>query len=151
MHGYPDSAAIAAGGAELPWIPVAPGVSSKSLAFFRDGKGWVSLLRLEPGARIAPHRHRGEVHGFVLSGHRRLGPTGPVLSPGAYEYEPAGQVDTWMVEGAEPFTGLFVVRGMVEYLDAEGKVVREETTASKAEAYRRFCAEQGLAPLDLYR
>ena len=144
-------ATLAGSGAQLPWIPVAPGVSSRSLAFFRDGKGWVSLLRLEPGARIPPHRHQGEVHGFVLAGRRRLGPAGPIRALGAYDYEPAGQVDTWMAEGEEPLISLFVVRGAVEYLDAEGKVVRAETTDSKAEAYRCFCAERGLAPLDLYR
>ena len=143
-----DLAAIAAGGAGRPWIPVGPGVSSKSLAFFRDGKGWVSLLRLDPGAHIPPHQHRGEVHGFVF---RPAPPwaNGAVLGPGGYDYEPPGQVDTWMVEGAEPLTGLFVVRGAVEYLDAEGNVVRAETTESKAKTYRRFCAERGLAPLDL--
>jgi 2,4'-dihydroxyacetophenone dioxygenase len=151
MNDLAELSAVAAGGARLPWIPVAPGITSKSLAFLRDGNGWVSLLRLDPGAEIPPHRHRGEVHGFVLSGRRRLGPTGPVLGPGAYEYEPAGQVDTWMVEGTEPLTGLFIVRGAVEYLDAEGNVVREETTESKAETYRRFCAERGLRPLDLHR
>jgi 2,4'-dihydroxyacetophenone dioxygenase len=150
MNDSVDLVAVAGGGAQLPWILVAPGVSSKSLAFFRDGKGWVSLLR-EPGARIPPHRHRGEVHGFVLAGRRRLGPAGPVLGPGAYDYEPAGQVDTWRVEGKEPLVSLFVVRGVVEYLDAEGNVVREETTERKAEAYRYFCAERGLTPLDLYR
>jgi len=130
MNDFAELAAVVGAGAELPWIPVAPGVSSKSLAFFRDGKGWVSLLRLEAGARIPPHRHRGEVHGFVLAGRRRLGLAGPVLGPAAYEHEPAGQVDTWMVEGEEPLISLFVVGGLVMYLDAEGKVVREETTES---------------------
>lgn len=151
MNDAASYVAAAAGSARLPWIPLAPGVSSKPLAFLRNDGGWVGLLRLEPGARIPLHRHQGEVHGFVLTGRRRLGPRGLVLGPGEYEYEPAGNADTWAVEGEQPLVGLFIVRGAVEYLDAAGRVVRRETTESKAESYRRFCAEHGIAPLDLYR
>ncbi|HEY7611054.1 MAG TPA: 2,4'-dihydroxyacetophenone dioxygenase family protein [Alphaproteobacteria bacterium] len=133
---------------QFPWMPVAPGMSSRPLAFLPDQAGWAVLLKVEPGTRIGLHRHQGEVHGFVLSGRRRLS-DGRVLGPGDYEYEPAGQTDTWSVEGDEPLVSLFVVRGPVEYLDAEGRVVSRDTAAAKAEAYRRFCAEQGLAPVAL--
>src|SRR5215467_13671197 len=107
-----DWGAAATAPASLPWIGVAPGVWSKSLAFFRENEGWVSLLRLEPGARIPQHRHGGEVHGYILTGRRRAG--GRILGPGDYEYEPAGSVDTWAVEGDEPLVSLFIVRGPVE-------------------------------------
>lgn len=141
-------ASTAAGNSGFPWMPVIPGMSSKPLAFLPDGTGWAVLLRVEPGMRIGLHRHQGEVHGFVLSGRRRLS-DGRVLGPGDYEYEPAGQTDSWSVEGDEPFVSLFVVRGPVEYLDANGKVVSRDTAAAKAEVYRRFCAEKGLVPTAL--
>ena len=143
------TSAIAGSGA-FPWMPVMPGMSSKPLAFLPDKTGWVVLLRVEPGMRIGLHRHQGEVHGFVLNGRRRLG-DGRVLGPGDFEYEPAGQADTWSVEGDEPLVSLFIVRGPVEYLDAEGQVVSRDTAEGKAEAYRRFCAERNLAPVALSR
>ena len=135
-------------GAAFPWMPVAPGMSSKPLAFFPDKAGWAVLLRVEPGTRIGRHRHLGEVHGFVLSGRRRLS-DGRILGPGDFEYEPAGQIDSWAVEGDAPLVSLFVVRGPVEYLDAEGRVTSRDTATGKAELYRRYCAERGLAPAAL--
>jgi quercetin dioxygenase-like cupin family protein len=136
---------------QLPWITTSPGISKKLLALFPERGEWVTLLRLEPGVRIPLHRHQGEVHGYLLSGSRRLEPEGRMLGPGDYQYEPAGHVDTWTAWGDDPFVSLFLVRGAVEYLAADGSVLRRETAATNAEEYRRACAVQGLAPLDLCR
>lgn len=134
---------------QLPWIPAGPGISKKLLALFPERGEWVTLLRLEPGARIPLHRHQGEVHGYLLSGSRRLEPEGSLLEPGDYEYEPAGHIDTWRAGDDVSLLSLFFVRGAVEYLAEDGSVLRRETAASNAEEYRRACAVQGLAPLDL--
>lgn len=134
--------------APFPWMPVGPGLSSKPLAFFPDKAGWAVLLKVEPGTRIGRHRHFGEVHGFVLSGRRRLG-DGRILCPGDFDYEPAGQIDQWSVEGDAPLVSFFVVRGPVEYLDEFGRVMSRDTASAKAETYRRFCAGNGLVPTAL--
>lgn len=136
---------------QLPWIPVGPGISKKLLALFPERGEWVTLLRLEPGASVPLHRHQGEVHGYLLSGCRRLEPEGRLLGPGDYEYEPAGHVDTWTACGDEPLVSLFFVRGAVEYLAEDGSVLRRETAATNAEEYRRACTVRGFAPLDLNR
>jgi 2,4'-dihydroxyacetophenone dioxygenase len=57
-----------------------------------------SLLRLEPGAEIATHRHTGEVHAFNLEGSRQLS-SGEIIGPGDYVYEPLGNMDSWKVVG----------------------------------------------------
>jgi anti-sigma factor ChrR (cupin superfamily) len=145
-----DPANAARAGADFPWMPVAPGLSSRPLAFFPDNAGWAVLLRVEPGTRIARHRHLGAVHGFVLSGRRRLA-DGRILGPGDFDYEPAGQIDAWSVEGDAPLVSFFVVRGPVEYLDEDGRVTHRDTAPAKAELYRRYCAEHGLAPTALAR
>lgn len=145
MQDFAKWTAAIGSAADFPWMPVADGMSSKPLAFLPDQTGWAVLLRVEPGTRIGRHRHLGEVHGFVLSGRRRLS-DGRILGPGDFEYEPAGQIDSWAVEGDAPLVSFFVVRGPVEYLDAEGRVIARDTAAAKADAYRRFCAEHGLAP-----
>jgi 2,4'-dihydroxyacetophenone dioxygenase len=136
--------------ASFLWMPVAPGMWSKPLAFLPDDTGWTVLLKVEPGTRIGLHRHLGAVHGFVVSGRRRLS-DGRVLGPGDYEYEPAGQTDTWAVEGDEPLVSFFVVCGPVEYFGPGGEIVSRDTAQSKAEIYRRFCAANGLAPTALAR
>jgi 2,4'-dihydroxyacetophenone dioxygenase len=141
----------AAGNPQLPWISVAPGISKQLLALFPERGEWVTLLRLEPGADIPLHRHQGEVHGYLISGSRRLDPGGRLLVPGDYEYEPAGHIDTWAAVGDTPCVSLFFVRGAVEYLAADGSLLRRETAAGNAEEYRRACAEQGLVPRDLDR
>ncbi|MDF9392026.1 MULTISPECIES: cupin domain-containing protein [Methylococcus] len=140
-----------AGDPQLPWISMGPGLSKKLLALFPERGEWVTLLRLEPGACVPLHRHQGEVHGYILSGFRRLEPEGRLLGPGAYQYEPAGHVDTWTAGDDAPLVSLFLVGGSVEYLAADGTLLRRETADSNAEEYRRACAEQGVAPLDLRR
>jgi 2,4'-dihydroxyacetophenone dioxygenase len=126
----------------MPWIPMGPpGLSFKPLRFFRDGSGWLYLFRLEPGTRIPRHRHTGEVHGFNVSGRRQLLDTGEVIGPGTYVYEPAGNVDSWQVVGDEPVVILIHVKGAIEYLDEEGRVLRSVGSAERLETYRRWCQE----------
>ena len=57
----------------VPWVPLAANKAFKPLRFLRDDRGFVELLRLEPGAAIPLHRHTGEVHAFNLQGSRQLG------------------------------------------------------------------------------
>lgn len=121
----------------LPWATLGPGIQSKTLALFRGNTGWISLLRLEPGTCIPLHRHTGEVHGFVLSGRRCLEPSGPAVSAGDYDFEPAGQIDSWYSGGDAALLSQFIVRGSVEYLDSSSRVIRAETTASKLVSHER--------------
>jgi len=132
---------------EVPWVPLGPGKSFKPLRFLRD-RGWVHLLRMEPGIAIARHRHTGEVHATNLEGRRQLG-TGEVIGPGDYVFEPAGNVDSWGVYGDEPLLVHIVVFGAVEYLDAEDRVLSRLDWATQLDLYRRACQAKGIAVADL--
>jgi 2,4'-dihydroxyacetophenone dioxygenase len=132
----------------VPWVPLSAGKSFKPLRFLRDDRGFVELLRLQPGEAIALHRHTGEVHAWNLEGSRQLD-TGEVIGPGDYVYEPAGNVDSWKVVGDAPLIVLVVVMGAVEYLDADGGVLRRYTARTLMEAYRDYCIASGIAPRDL--
>lgn len=132
----------------LPWVPLSPGKAFKPLRFFQDDCGFVELLRLEAGAGIDLHRHTGEVHVFNLQGSRRLC-TGEVVGPGAYVYEPAGNVDWWKVEGDTPLVVMVVAMGAVEYLNADGQVTATYTGERLRQAYVRYCDENGIAAADL--
>lgn len=135
--------------AELPWIPSAtPGKSSKPLRFFADDRGFVELLRMEPGVAMPLHRHTGEIHAYNLTGSRKLC-TGEVIGPGDYVYEPPGTIDWWKIVGDEPMTALVVVMGAVEFL-GPGEVVRARASAqTQLKEYHDYCRQHGLPVLNL--
>jgi 2,4'-dihydroxyacetophenone dioxygenase len=133
----------------LPWVPFGPGKSFKPLAFFREDRGWVLLLRLEPGAVIERHRHTGEVHAFHVQGQRKLG-TGEVIGPGDYVYEASGNVDTWAAVGDEPLIVHIAVYGAIEYLDENDRVLARFSASTQYEVYRRYCEAEGVEVADLF-
>jgi quercetin dioxygenase-like cupin family protein len=105
--------------------------------FSGNGEGWVSLVRLAPGASVPMHHHVGAVQGFNLQGRGRFIEHDVVTTPGMFTYEPAGTVDTLTVEGDEELIMLFVVDGPVEYVTPEGTVVRRETQATKLASFEQ--------------
>jgi quercetin dioxygenase-like cupin family protein len=131
-----------------PWVPLSAGKAFKPLRFLRDDRGFVELLRLQPGQEIALHRHTGEVHAFNLQGSRELC-TGEVIGPGGYVYEPSGNVDSWKVVGDTPLIVFVAVIGAVEYLDAHGAVTGRYTASRLLEIYREHCEANGLEVVDL--
>ena len=102
----------------------------------RDNRGFVELLRLEPGAAIPLHRHTGEVHAFNLQGTRELC-TGERVGPGDYVYEPAGNVDAWKAMGETPLIVFVVVMGAVEYLGPDDAVTPRYTAETLRTEYHR--------------
>src|SRR5438477_12519397 len=133
----------------IPWIPLGPGESFKPLRFLANDRGRVLLLRLDPGTVVSRHRHLGEVHGFNLSGSRKLLDTGEIVGPGAYVYEPAGNVDSWMAVGDEPVIVHITSFGPMEYLGDDDQVLCRDTASSLNEIYLRYCKEHNLEPANL--
>ncbi len=133
----------------IPWIPLGPGESFKPLRFLSDDRGRVLLLRLEPGTVVPRHRHLGEVHGFNLTGRRKLLDSGQIVGPGDYVYEPAGNVDSWVAVGDEPVVVHITSYGAMEYLGENDEVLRRDTGSSLREVYLRYCADNALVALDL--
>jgi 2,4'-dihydroxyacetophenone dioxygenase len=126
------------------WVPLNEGVSFRPLRFGRRGRAL--QLRVEPGVTIPPHRHTGPVHAFNLSGSRELIETGEIAGPGAYVYEPSGNVDSWRCIGDEPCVVLINLKGRVEYLDAEGAVITYSDTDKLYATYLAWCSAQGVQP-----
>ena len=129
-------------------MPLSAGKSFKPLRFLRDDRGFVELLRLEPGAEIPLHRHTREVHAFNLEGSRQLC-SGEVVGPGGYVYEPAGNTDSWCAIGDTPLIVLVVVMGAVEYLGPGDTVIRCYTAQTLLDLFRRHCPAHGIQALDL--
>lgn len=133
---------------DTPWVPLGEGKAFKPLRFLRDNRGFVELLRLEPGVEIGWHRHTGEVHAYNLQGTRELH-TGECIGPGDYVYEPPGNTDKWRAIGDVPLVVFVVVMGEVEYLDADGEVSARYSAGTLLDLYRQYCEQQGLDVLDL--
>ena len=135
--------------AQLPWIASAtPGKSAKPLRFLAGDRGFVELLRMEPGVAMPLHRHSGENHASNLSGQRQLC-TGEVIGPGDYVYEPPGNTDWWKIVGDETMVALVVVMGTVDFLGPGGVVRATASAATQREEYERYCRDHGLPMLDL--
>lgn len=135
--------------AGLPWIPSAtPGKSSKPLRFLSGDRGFVELLRMEPGVAMPLHRHTGEIHAYNLGGSRQLC-TGEVIGPGGYVFEPPGNTDWWKIVGDGTMLALVVVMGTVEFLNPDSSIRASVSAATQLAEYERFCRENGLALLDL--
>jgi quercetin dioxygenase-like cupin family protein len=132
----------------VPWVPLSDGKSFKPLRFLSGNRGFVELLRLEPGSTIPTHRHTGEVHAFNLEGSRLLC-TGEVIGPGDYVYEPAGNVDSWKNVGDVLLVVLVVVMGAVEYLGPNNNITSVYTADALMELYRQHCAATDIEVLDL--
>ncbi|HTH73469.1 MAG TPA: cupin domain-containing protein [Trinickia sp.] len=135
-------------GLDTPWIPESPVKSWKPLRFFADGRGFVELMRMSPGAIMPLHRHTGEIHAFNLEGERELC-TGERIGPGDYVYEPSGNTDWWKVVGDVPLVVLVVVHGTVEFIGADGGVRNRVSAITQQAAYREYCEANGLKVLDL--
>lgn len=135
--------------ASIPWIPLGPGESFKPLRFLSNDRGRVLLLRLDPGTVVPRHRHLGEVHGFNIAGSRQLLDTGEIVGPGAYVYEPAGNVDSWMAVGDEPVIVHITSFGAMEYLGDDDEVLRRDTASSLHQIYLRYCEENKLTRVNL--
>ncbi|MDR6840438.1 cupin domain-containing protein [Pseudoxanthomonas sacheonensis] len=135
--------------ADLPWIPSAtPGKSSKPLRFLADDRGFVELLRMEPGVVMPLHRHTGEIHAYNLAGSRKLC-TGEVIGPGDYVYEPPGNTDWWKIVGDETMVALVIVMGTVEFVGPGGSVRARASASTQLAEYERHCREHGLPVHDL--
>jgi quercetin dioxygenase-like cupin family protein len=132
----------------VPWVPLSDGKSFKPLRFLSGNRGFVEMLRLEPGASMPRHRHTGEVHAFNLEGSRQLC-TGEIINPGDYVYEPAGNVDSWKNIGDRPLVILVIVMGAVENLGPGDSVTNVYTADVLNTLYRQYCEAHDIDAVDL--
>lgn len=135
---------------DIPWVPQEPGRWFKPLHFLTDSGTWINLVRMEPGRQIRRHVHAGgAVHAYVLQGSWRYLEHEWTAGPGSYVFEPAGGVHTLEVLGDETMVTLFIVNGVIQYLDDDGRVVQQDDLQTRRRLYLEFCREEGIEPLSL--
>ena len=133
---------------DIPWIPNGQGFSFKPLHFWPATGTWANLVRLEPGGQIRRHVHAGgQVFAYVLEGSWHYLEHDWVAAKGSWVWEPPGDVHTLEVLGDEPMVTLFVISGVIQYLDDDDQVVQQDDYRSRRAVYLRYCEEQGLEPM----
>lgn len=135
----------------LPWVPQGERVWFKPLRFdFSTGR-WINLLRVEGAGQVNRHRHAGgQVIGFCLQGQWHYKERNWVARPGSLIYEPPGDIHTLIVDSdQEEMVTLFLLEGVVQYLDDEDRILYQDDIFSKMERYLSFCKREGIEPIDL--
>ncbi len=136
---------------EIPWVPQGERVWFKPLRFDLTSGRWVNLIRMTGDGRVNRHRHTGgQVLGYCIQGSWRYLEREWVARPGTFIYEPPGDIHTLVLEdGNEEMITLFLLEGVVQYLDDEDNILYQDDVFSKMERYLRYCQEQGIEPKDL--
>ena len=134
----------------LPWVPQGDRVWFKPLRFDLQNGRWANLLKVTREGRVNRHRHSGgQVLGFVLQGSWHYLERDWVARPGTFVYEPPGDIHTLVVDGAEEMITLFLLEGVIQYLDDEDNLLYQDDVFTKMERYLSYCREQGIEALDL--
>ncbi len=77
----------------LDWKPGnAPGVEIKVLAVDEERSYYTTLVRMQPGASLAPHRHVGPEESYILQGELLV--SGVLMGPGDYCHAAVGSMHT---------------------------------------------------------
>jgi len=136
---------------EIPWVPQGERVWFKPLRFDLASGRWVNLIRMTGDGKVNRHRHTGgQVLGYCMQGSWRYLEREWVARPGTFIYEPPGDIHTLVLdEGSDEMITLFILEGVVQYLDDDDNVIYQDDVFSKMERYLSYCRANGVEPLDL--
>jgi 2,4'-dihydroxyacetophenone dioxygenase len=133
---------------DVPWVPNGQGFDFKPLHFWSSTGTWANLVRLKPGGQIRRHVHAGgQVFAYVLSGSWHYLEHDWVAKAGSWVWEPPGDVHTLEVLGDEPMVTLFVISGVIQYLDDDDQVVQQDDFRGRRHRYLEYCEEIGVEPV----
>src|SRR5436190_9775341 len=134
----------------IPWVPQGDRVWFKPLRFDLVNGRWVNLLKVTGGGRLSRHRHSGgSVLGYCLEGGWHYLEREWVARPGTFIYEPPGDIHTLVTDSEEGMVTLFILEGVVQYLDDDDRVIYQDDVFTKLERYLACCREQGIEPVEL--
>ena len=133
---------------ERLWIPYVEGVWFQACRFNVSSGGFANVVKILPGAKLPPHYHISEVHGYTIRGTWHYLEHDWVATPGTFIYEPAGEAHTLVVpkDAKEPMVAFFVLQGGLIYVDSveNGKVVAYDDGFTLLELARKHYRNVGL-------
>lgn len=136
---------------DLPWADEwagDPGIKLKLLMADVEGGRFAVRMLFDPGVKVIPHKHTGEVHAFTFAGEWTYleYSDSPSNRAGSYLFEPPGSTHTLKIaDHAEGYTDvLFVIYGAMLHLDPEsGAVVAVTDAESVLREYPELLRQQG--------
>jgi len=131
---------------ERMWIKepgTATDVRWRPLMFDLANGNHVELMRARKGGSLGRHLHATPVHGFVLKGSWRYIEKDWVAEPGAYVYEPAGDVHSLVCDEEEMIT-LFHINGPIIYVNDDDSVLAIDDNKALIARAREHYANVGL-------
>ena len=135
---------------KIPWVPQGERVWFKPLRFDLVNGRWINLLKVAGGGKVNRHRHSGgQVLGYCIEGSWRYLERDWVARPGTLVYEPPGDIHTLVVDGVEGMQTLFILEGVIQYLDDDDNIIYQDDVFTKMERYLDFCRGQKIEPLNL--
>ena len=144
----PESFHSASG--DLPWAENwagDPGIALKLLMADIEGGRYAVRMLFEPGLRVAPHKHSGEIHAFTFAGEWKYleYPESPSNRAGSYLFEPPGSTHTLKVaDDADCMTDvLFIMYGAMLHMCDDGAIVGVTDAESVIREYAQLLREQG--------
>ena len=103
----------------LPWIKLGDGIDIKVLRYSRTSGEWALFVRMQPGSKIAPHKHLSAGEFFVTKGEL-LYDVGSAPA-GMYGYEALGEFHSEARAEVET-EYLFLGRGPVLFSGPDGRL-----------------------------
>jgi 2,4'-dihydroxyacetophenone dioxygenase len=140
-------AAMHRGPTDLPFVPLADGVTFQLLHYDIEGGLWVVRTIFEPGVTVQKHKHTGEVYAVTFSGAWKYHEYPETVNRAfSYLYEPAGSAHTLTTDipGLEEPTDIwFAIRGANLNLDADGNVESVLDAGRIKKLYEYECEKAG--------
>lgn len=144
----PDPNTFALDETTRPWVDHGNGSATQLLSVSAATGTWVMRKRFQPGYRLAPHRHTGEVHAFTTTGRWHYLEYDFISGPGSYLHESAGSTHT--LEALADNEGVtevaFVIEGALIEYDESGQISAVRDGLTTLDAYVERCRAAGLQP-----
>ena len=137
---------------KIPWVPQGNSgrVWFKPLRFDLVNGRWVNLIKMTGAGQINRHRHSGgQVLGYCIEGSWHYLERDWVAKPGTFIYEPPGDIHTLVVDDDAGMVTLFILEGVIQYLDEHDTMVYQDDVFTKLDYYLAYCKEHGIEAQDL--
>ncbi|HEX7854758.1 MAG TPA: 2,4'-dihydroxyacetophenone dioxygenase family protein [Sphingobium sp.] len=126
-----------------PWIPWTPGTYLKHTMFDVRNNAWHQILRVDPGAKLGKHRHRGPVNGVVLEGGWKYAEYDWIARPGDIIRESPGVIHTLLAE-PEGMTTFFTVAAALDFFDDDNNLTETMDVFWYINHYTSYCKKNGI-------
>jgi len=139
--GRPD-VEIGASESLSPYVPFAPNVFIRHLAFDVRNNYYVNILWVKEGGMLGRHRHRGAVTACTLEGSWRYLEYDWVARAGSYVRESPGVTHTLVSD--DGMKTMFFLNGSLEFYDEQDNLTDTLDVFWFINHYVSFCREKGI-------